>query len=64
MEYTPIRSLGFLNVYMLGKYVRIVGYYSSKIRITSKYKHNYAHTLDVDANRANYGRQRTALENF
>ena len=30
MDYTPIRSLGFLNICMLGKYVCIVGYYSSK----------------------------------
>ena len=30
MDYTPIRSLGFLNVCMLGKYVCIVGYYTFK----------------------------------
>ena len=31
MDYTHVRSLGFLNVCMLGKYVCIVGYYSSKL---------------------------------
>jgi hypothetical protein len=30
MDYTPVRSLGFLNICMLGKYVCIVRYYSSK----------------------------------
>jgi hypothetical protein len=30
MDYTPVRSLGSLNISMLGKYICIVGYYSSK----------------------------------
>jgi hypothetical protein len=29
-DYTHVRSLRFLNVCMLGRYVCIVGYYSSK----------------------------------
>jgi hypothetical protein len=49
MDYTLVTSLGFLNVCMLGKYVCIVGYYSSKIRITSKYKHTYAYNLENDS---------------
>jgi hypothetical protein len=44
MYYTHVISLGFLNVCMLGKQLAL----SSKIRITSKYRHKYAYNLEND----------------
>jgi hypothetical protein len=48
MDYTHVRSLEFLNICTLGKYVRIEGYYSCEIRMTSKYMHKYACNLVND----------------
>jgi hypothetical protein len=54
MDYTHVRSLEFLNICTLGKYVRIEGYYSSKIRSTSKLKHTFAYNLYNDFINSNF----------